>query len=160
MIKERVVPHFQHPKGVFGWVAGRIMASQTTNVERNLWVAEVLAPVPDAQVLEIGHGPGLGIAQLWPTLTTGHIVGVEMSRLMSRTAARRNREGVRADCVEFQIGDSAAPSATFATSTSSTASTPRCSGPIQRRPSPTRVRDSNPEANSSSATYSRPLPTR
>ncbi|GJM39013.1 MAG: hypothetical protein DHS20C19_23800 [Acidimicrobiales bacterium] len=107
MIKERVIANFPHPKGVYGRIAGRIMSSRDSNVARNHWVAEILEPSPDASICEIGHGPGLAIEHLWPRLTTGHIVGVEVSELMSRTAARRNRAGVRAGRVDFRVADSA-----------------------------------------------------
>lgn len=107
MIKERVVANFHHPKGVYGWIAGRIMSTRETNVARNRWVADMLDPKPDAYICEIGHGPGIAIEHLWPTLTTGRIVGVEISEQMSRTAARRNKAGVRAGRVEFRVADSA-----------------------------------------------------
>lgn len=108
MIKERVFPHFRHPRGLYGWVAGRIMATRATNVQRNLWIAGLLDPAPTAQILEIGHGPGLAIEQLWPRLTTGHITGVDVSGLMTRTAGKRNRAGVEAGRVSFRTADATA----------------------------------------------------
>lgn len=108
MIKQRIIANFRHPKGIFGRIAGRIMATRATNVSRNLWVADVLDPPPDARICEIGHGPGLAIERLWPALTTGEIVGIEISELMSRTAARRNQAGIDAGRVQFRVGDSAA----------------------------------------------------
>lgn len=108
MLKDRVIANFQHPKGVYGWIAGRIMATRDTNVQRNVWMAGVLDPAPDAKILEIGHGPGIAIEHLWPKLTTGRITGVEVSDLMSRTAARRNRAGVKAGRVEFRVADASA----------------------------------------------------
>jgi SAM-dependent methyltransferase len=107
VIKQRIIANFRHPKGVFGRVAGRIMSTRATNVARNQWIAEIVDPAPDAFICEIGHGPGLAIEQLWPTLTTGRIVGVDISSLMSRTAARRNKAGVDAGRVEFRVADSA-----------------------------------------------------
>ena len=107
MIKERVIANFHHPKGMYGWIAGRIMSTRDTNVARNRWVAEILDPAPGASICEIGHGPGLAIEHLWPRLTTGRIVGVEISELMSRSAARRNKAGVQAGRVEFRVADSA-----------------------------------------------------
>ena len=107
MITERVIANFSHPRGVFGWVAGRIMSTRESNVARNRWIADILALEPDAKVCEIGHGPGLAIEALWPALTTGHVVGVEISELMSRTAARRNKAAVKAGKVDFRVADSA-----------------------------------------------------
>jgi SAM-dependent methyltransferase len=107
MIKERVVANFHHPKGVYGRIAGRIMSSRDSNVARNRWVADMLNPSPDAYICEIGHGPGIAIEHLWPQLTTGRIVGVEISELMSQTAARRNKAGINVGRVDFRIADSA-----------------------------------------------------
>lgn len=107
MIKDRVIANFHHPKGIYGRIAGRIMSTRDSNVSRNRWVAEILDPSPEASICEIGHGPGLAIEHLWPRLTTGRIVGVEVSELMSRTAARRNAAGVQAGRVEFHVADSA-----------------------------------------------------
>ena len=107
MIKELVIPHFARPRGPLGWFAGRIMATRESNVERNHWVAEILAPGPEAEILEIGHGPGLAIERLWPRLDQGRIVGVDISPLMSRTAARRNSAGKEAGKVVLQVADSA-----------------------------------------------------
>lgn len=106
MIKERVIANFRHPKGIYGAIAGRIMATRDSNVARNRWIADLLDPSPDALICEIGHGPGLAIEHLWPRLTTGRIVGVEISELMSRTAERRNKGGVDAGRVEFRVADS------------------------------------------------------
>ena len=84
------------------------MATRDTNVQRNISVADMLAPAPNARICEIGHGPGIAIEHLWPRLKTGRIVGVEISESMSRTASRRNRAGVRAGKVEFRVADSGA----------------------------------------------------
>jgi SAM-dependent methyltransferase len=105
VIKSNLIRQFANPHGTLGLVAGRIMANRTSNVERNVWIAEVLDPEPDAKILEIGHGPGIAIAQIWPQLTTGHIVGFDVSELMSRSARKRNQEGVDRGVVEFRTGD-------------------------------------------------------
>ena len=105
MIKSSLIRQFGNPHGTLGFVAGRIMATRASNVERNLWIAEVLAPEPDAKILEIGHGPGIAIAQIWPQLTTGHIVGIDVSELMSKSAGKRNQDGVDRGVVEFRTGD-------------------------------------------------------
>ncbi|MBG7603346.1 MAG: methyltransferase domain-containing protein [Actinobacteria bacterium] len=105
MIKSSLIRQFGNPHGTLGLVAGRIMATRASNVERNLWIAEVLAPEPDAKILEIGHGPGIAIAQIWPQLTTGHIVGIDVSELMSKSAGKRNQDGVDRGVVEFRTGD-------------------------------------------------------
>lgn len=107
MIKERLIAHFSHPRGVLGWVAGRIMATRDTNVARNAWIADILDPAPDARILEIGHGPGLAIEAIVPQLDGGSVVGVDISSLMESTAARRNRAAVADGTVAFEVADSA-----------------------------------------------------
>jgi SAM-dependent methyltransferase len=105
MIKSQLVKQFSNPHGPLGRIAGHIMATRGTNVERNTWVARLIDPAPDDDILEIGHGPGLAIEAIWPQLTTGHIYGLELSDLMSETARDRNTRGVDAGKVTFRVGD-------------------------------------------------------
>lgn len=65
MIKSQLVKQFSNPHGPLGHIAGRIMATRSTNVERNRWVVQLLDPAPDDQILEIGHGPD------WPSRRSG-----------------------------------------------------------------------------------------
>ncbi len=108
-LRQQVIHQFHHPRGIYGRIAGRIMSTRQSNVERNRWIAEILRPPAQARILEIGHGPGLAIEDLAPQLQDGHITGLEISSLMSRTASRRNRAQERAGRVDFRIGDSANP---------------------------------------------------
>ena len=108
-LKSRVIDQFGHPRGLYGRIAGRIMSTRDTNVARNQWIAEVLQPPAGSQILEIGHGPGLAIEALLPRLVGGHITGLEISELMSRSAARRNEAAIADGTAEFRIGDSADP---------------------------------------------------
>ena len=108
-LRQQVTNQFHHPRGVYGRVAGRIMARRQSNVARNQWIAEILDPPPGARILEIGHGPGLAIESLASRLDDGHIIGLEISSLMSRAASRRNRAHERDSRVEFRVGDSANP---------------------------------------------------
>jgi SAM-dependent methyltransferase len=105
MIKSRLISQFSNPHGVLGRLAGRIMATRKSNVDRNKWIADVLDPDPAAQILEIGHGPGIAIEQIWPALNGGNIVGLDVSELMSTTARKRNQAGVDRGKVQFRVGD-------------------------------------------------------
>ena len=105
MIKTQLIKQFSNPHGPLGRVAGHIMATRNTNVARNAWIAELLDPSPTAHILEIGHGPGLAIEAIWPRLSTGHLYGLEVSELMSRTAQQRNEAGVDAGRLTFRLGD-------------------------------------------------------
>ncbi len=110
-VRTRVIDQFHHPRGLYGRIAGRIMATRETNVARNQWIAEILDPPAGARILEIGHGPGIAIEALVPHLDGGHITGLEISELMSSTAARRNKDAVARGDVDFRVGDSASPPA-------------------------------------------------
>jgi SAM-dependent methyltransferase len=105
VIKTQLIKQFGNPHGPLGRIAGHIMATRDTNVARNAWIAELLDPAPTAHILEIGHGPGLAIEAIWPQLTTGHLYGLEVSELMSRTAQQRNEAGVDAGRLTFRLGD-------------------------------------------------------
>ncbi len=108
-IRHHIIRQFSHPQGIYGRIAGRIMSSRGTNIARNEWVAEILDPPIGAHILEIGHGPGLAIENLSVKLRGGHVTGLELSELMSRAAARRNRAAVQNGSVDFRVGDSANP---------------------------------------------------
>lgn len=108
-VMTRVIDQFHHPRGLYGRIAGRIMATRETNVARNHWIPEILHPPAGARILEIGHGPGLAIEALVPHLNRGTITGLEISELMSKTAARRNKAAVDSAVVDFRVGDSANP---------------------------------------------------
>jgi SAM-dependent methyltransferase len=56
---------------------------------------------PTDQVLEIGFGPGLAIAELARRATRGHIYGIDHSEVMVRQASKRNAAAIRAQRVEL-----------------------------------------------------------
>jgi SAM-dependent methyltransferase len=108
-VMTRVIDQFHHPRGIYGRIAGQIMATRDTNVARNEWIAEILDPPSGARNLEIGHGPGIAIEALVPRLVGGHITGLEISELMSRAAAKRNDQAIARGIVDFRVGDSVNP---------------------------------------------------
>jgi SAM-dependent methyltransferase len=85
---------FHRPRGLLGRLAGRIMASRGSNVERNRWLVGLLQLAPDHRVLEIGPGPGVALQQAAATVTAGSLVGVDHSTTMLGQAGRRNRLAV------------------------------------------------------------------
>jgi ubiquinone/menaquinone biosynthesis C-methylase UbiE len=77
---------------------------------------EMLAPAPDASVLAVGFGPGVGLALLADRLTVGRVVGVDPSGTMLKTATRANRTAIAAGRVELRqarADATGAPDATF-----------------------------------------------
>jgi hypothetical protein len=58
-----VVGQAHHPRGAAGSVNGWVFAHRPSNRQRNRWAVSLLDVRPADQVLEIGFGPGLAIAQ-------------------------------------------------------------------------------------------------
>ena len=65
-----VVGQAHHPRGAAGSVNGWVFAHRPSNRQRNRWAVSLLGVQPADQVLEIGFGPGLAIAQLAPAQAT------------------------------------------------------------------------------------------
>jgi len=87
---------FAHPRGVLGHVAGWIMATRGSNVERGTWSIELLGVEPGHRVLEIGFGPGVALAELARRSERGLVVGIDRSEAMLRQARRRNAQAIAA----------------------------------------------------------------
>ena len=81
-------PVFYHPSGLRGALGGRLLARiwgrNAVNLLRHLQLA------PDATVLEVGPGPGVGIAEAARLAPAGRIVGLDASATMIGQAQRRN----------------------------------------------------------------------
>jgi len=90
-----VIGQAHHPQGTAGRVTAWEMAHRPSNRQRNRWVVSLLGMQPDRQVLEIGFGPGLAIAEL-ARAGAGHVYGIDHSGVMLRQAARRNAAAIRA----------------------------------------------------------------
>lgn len=85
--------------GFLGGFAGQAMASLNRRAEAE--AIDLLAPLPNARVLVVGFGPGVGVELLARRLPAGHIIGVDPSRTMMRQAVRRNRSLIAAGKVEL-----------------------------------------------------------
>jgi hypothetical protein len=59
-----VIGQGHHPRGAAGSVTGWVFAHRPSNRQRNRWVVSLLDVQPADQVLEIGFGPGLAVAEL------------------------------------------------------------------------------------------------
>jgi ubiquinone/menaquinone biosynthesis C-methylase UbiE len=93
---------FGRPQGVLGRLGGIIMAR--TNRDCAAWVIGLLDIKPSDAVLEIGFGPGAGIALLVDTTAVQHIAGVDPSREMIRQATARNAAAIARGRVELRSG--------------------------------------------------------
>lgn len=85
-------------------LAGIVMAVRRSNRVRNRWTVDQLGIQPADRVLEIGYGPGVGIAHAARRVTHGRVVGVDVSEVMRRQAARRNRAGLAEGRVSLHVG--------------------------------------------------------
>ncbi len=90
-----VIGQGHHPRGAAGSVAGWVFAHRPSNRQRNRWVVSLLGVRPADQVLEIGFGPGVAVAEL-VRAGAGHVYGIDHSGVMLRQASRRNAAAIRA----------------------------------------------------------------
>jgi ubiquinone/menaquinone biosynthesis C-methylase UbiE len=95
---------FAHPRGVLGWLGGKIMARK--NAERARWVVDQLDLRPDSRVLEVGFGPGVAVAEV--ARRAAHVAGIDASSAMLDQARRRNADGIASGRVDLRRGDAAA----------------------------------------------------
>jgi SAM-dependent methyltransferase len=90
-----VIGQAHHPRGAAGRVTAWEMAHRPSNRQRSGWVVSLLGVQPADQILEIGFGPGLAVAEL-ARAGAGHVYGIDHSGVMLRQASRRNAAAIRA----------------------------------------------------------------
>ena len=83
---------FSRPSGPLGWLAGEVMAWENAGLNRD--VVHTLEIGPADRVLDVGCGPGIGVAAAARLAAGGRVAGVDPSAVMIRTARRRNRAAV------------------------------------------------------------------
>lgn len=100
----RFSEQFRKPSGFWGHVAGMLMAATTAS--RNRWTLSLLDVRPDDRVLEIGYGPGVGIALASRMVEggTGTVTGIDPSDVMRAQAQRRNGRAMRKGKVHLVTG--------------------------------------------------------
>jgi ubiquinone/menaquinone biosynthesis C-methylase UbiE len=108
-IKRHLYDQFRLPRGPLGRLAGRIMSRRSSNVERSRWTVDLLGLPPDARVLELGYGPGLGIEAALDAVPRGEVVGIDHSATMRAMATKRNATAVRAGRATLLVGDAQEP---------------------------------------------------
>ena len=90
-----VIGQAHHPRGAAGRVTAWEMAHRPSNRQRNGWVVSLLGVLSTDQILEIGFGPGVAVAEL-VRAGAGHVYGIDHSGVMLRQASRRNAAAIRA----------------------------------------------------------------
>lgn len=95
---------FGRPQGLLGRVGGIIMGRMNRDM-----VGSVIAELklrPDERVLEVGFGPGVGIALLASSVPDGRVGGVDPSPEMNAQARKRNAGAIasgRADLRQASV---------------------------------------------------------
>jgi len=102
-LRSAIVGQFKRPHGPIGHLAGLLMASRTSNRERNGWTVELLQLKPHHTVLEIGCGPGLALAACAARVDAGRAVGIDHSRAMVGQARHRLAREIRGGRAEVRV---------------------------------------------------------
>jgi ubiquinone/menaquinone biosynthesis C-methylase UbiE len=95
---------FCFPQGRVGRLGGRLMALDNV---LPAWVLTLLEVGPFDSVLEVGSGPGLGVALAATLVREGRVVGLDPSETMLNMARDRNRREIEAGRIELHQGDAA-----------------------------------------------------
>ncbi len=95
---------FGKPEGFWGMVAGMIMASRGSNIERNYWTIDLLGIEPEHRVLEIGFGPGIAMERAALLARDGAVYGVDHSQTMLDQAVKRNASAIAEGRVHLNLG--------------------------------------------------------
>ncbi len=96
---------FSHPRGPIGVFVGMVLSRYG---ERVAWAIQNLDLQPEDHLLEVGFGPGLAIQAATRQITSGHVAGIELSKLMLQQASQRNRAAIAAGRVELRQGSATA----------------------------------------------------
>ena len=98
---------FGNPNGLLGEVVGRIKAKGNRGF--NTWVyagiRDRIDPAAVTRVLELGHGPGVGLKLLLAAYPETKVCGLEQSKSMIAQATNRNRAAVDAGRLDLHRGD-------------------------------------------------------
>ncbi len=88
-VRKLIVSQFSRPHGPLGRFAGWIMATRPSNRQRNAWTLDLVAPRDGEDLLEIGCGPGLGLAEAARRAPNAALTGIDHSATMLAQARRR-----------------------------------------------------------------------
>ena len=103
-MQSTLVSQFHHPRGLLGQLAGWIMASRASNLERNRWTVDLLELNPADRVLELGPGPGVTLGLLLEQTNAGLVVGMDHSETMLAQCRKRNARAVREGRLQLTQG--------------------------------------------------------
>ncbi len=90
------------PHGYYGRLIGRLMA--LINREPNRLAIAAIDVQPNDRVLELGFGPGCGIADLAKQVSQGRVLGIDQSPEMLELATRANHHAIKHGLVQLHLG--------------------------------------------------------
>lgn len=95
------------PRGLGGWLAGRMMLHRPADRARARWAVSLLELEPSDHVLDVGCGAGYSTALIASRVSAGLVVGVDRSALMFGMAQRRLKRELAARRVTLVCADAA-----------------------------------------------------
>lgn len=102
---QAIAPQLRKPEGETGRKVAKVMAEK--NNEAIAFTLECLGVEPADRVLEIGFGPGEGIAQALLLAPQGFVAGIDFSPDMLAMAEERNHRAIMEERVELALGEAA-----------------------------------------------------
>ncbi|XP_026223871.1 uncharacterized methyltransferase YdaC [Anabas testudineus] len=109
MWAEKLGKQLGHPtRSVAGWLVSKMLTVRNRVLEEN--AVQLCGIQPGDTVLELGHGPGLGLQSAAKLVTgpTGHLIGVDYSEYMHQMAREQMKELVASGKVTLHHCDVAA----------------------------------------------------
>ncbi|MCQ6563813.1 class I SAM-dependent methyltransferase [Paenibacillus mendelii] len=94
--------YYGNPKGIFGLWIGEKMVKQ--HQPETFWTIDLIKLQPNDKVLELGCGAGFAIQLLQNQLTDGHVIGIDLSKTMVRSATIRNKKAIKSGRAEIRYG--------------------------------------------------------
>ncbi|XP_075878676.1 putative methyltransferase YdaC [Nelusetta ayraudi] len=98
----------QPTRSLLGWLVSKFLKVHNRVVEEN--AVRLCNIQPGETVLELGHGPGIGLEAAAKLLTapTGKLIGVDYSEYMHQMASKRLKEFLANGKLTLHLGDIAA----------------------------------------------------
>lgn len=105
-LRHFIIRQFGNPSGLWGSLAGWIMAHRDGNLRRIGWSVAILKARPGDHILELGFGPGIALQHLAGAVgPTGLVIGIDHSPVMLAQATRRNAAAITGRTVDLRLLD-------------------------------------------------------
>ncbi|MCP2034828.1 ubiquinone/menaquinone biosynthesis C-methylase UbiE [Planomicrobium sp. HSC-17F08] len=102
-VKDFIDSQYRLPKGLIGAYIGEKMVAQ--HKPETLWTIDLLDIQPGEKVLELGCGSGYAMKLVLETNKEIEVVGVDLSPVMIRSAAIRDKKAVQKEKAKLRLGN-------------------------------------------------------